>query len=536
MSDIYKNHIEILYLRIGSKSTVYSFSYRKKLYEEGGRWVVSREKSQSTMSIRDAIEKWLLESERVYGQRTLKIYRQTAEIDIIPYIGNLLLEELEEKKLTDFFDLLNSRVKSDTSIKNVYTVLNGAYKCALSHGYLAASPLLGLNRKDLLQLGERKERRRKEEFFLSHEQAARAERLFLSMADPENTALYLCLKLGVTLKIISALRWGDIDLSNARVIVSRSIVRAESRDAKGVQRFSMQDIAPYTVPIPRDVLAHIEERAGLYSSDTCYVATGTEEYATAFNRLQVLLRSYNQRHNIAPTLTVEALSSFYVRRCLECGVSAETVCAWTGRRFPNQLKQRFADFIPDDVELANRLLGPVYEFIPSDTVRRMNLLILGAGDHGHAVLETAQAKEIFDSIRFLDDDPRKTETIGACADYRQYLNEYPIAFPAFGDNELRREWLSLLEETGFIVPNLISPSAYISPSVSIGGASIIEARATVGTGVRIGRGAIVSSNVTLDVGAVVGDMCYIAPGLTIPKRCVLPDGAHVDAESLHRYI
>ena len=70
------------------------------------------------------------------------------------------------------------------------------------------------------------------------------------MADPENTALYLCLKLGFTLKIISALRWGDIDLSKARVTVSRSIVRAESRNAKGAERFSMQDITPYTAPIP----------------------------------------------------------------------------------------------------------------------------------------------------------------------------------------------------------------------------------------------------------------------------------------------
>ena len=492
--------------------------------------------SQNSVYIRDAIDKWLLANEKNYGERTLRIYRQTAEMDIFPYVGNLSLDAWKRESIIALFDRLNRVQQGETGVKNVYTVLNGACKYAVSQGFLPVNPLDSFRRKDLLQLGGRKERRRKEEFFLSHEQAAGAERLFLSMADPENTALYLCLKLGFTLKIISALRWGDIDLSKARVTVSRSIVRAESRNAKGAERFSMQDITPYTAPIPRDVLTRIEERAGLYPSGSCYVATGTEEYAAAFNRLQVLLRSYNQRHNIAPTLTVETLSSFYVRRCLECGISAETVCAWTGRRFPNQLKARFADFIPDDAKLANRLLAPAHKATPADTVRRMNLLILGAGDHGHAVLETAQAKEIFDSIRFLDDDPRKTEAIGACADYRQYLNEYPMAFPAFGDNELRREWLTLLEEAGYIVPNLISPSAYISPSVSIGGASIIEARATVGTGVHIGRGAIVSSNVTLDVGAVVGDMCYIAPGLTIPKRCVLPHGAHVDAESIYRYI
>ena len=496
---------------------------------------MTAKKSQRDMTVHQAIGEWLLMCNDHYDDRTLRIYGQAAEL-IQSYIGNMPLTALDDESLSQYFDKLHHLSIGDTGVKNVYTVLNGACKYAMSQGFLSVNPLAAFHRKDLLQLGERKERRRKEEFFLSHEQAAQAENLFLGTMDPENTALYLCLKLGFTLKIISALRWGDIDLSKARVTVSRSIVRAESRDAKAGGRFSIQEAAPYTLPVPRDVLVRLREREILYSDEGCYVATGTEEYATAFNRLQVLLRSYNQRHNIAPTLTVEALSSFYVRRCLECGISAETVCAWTGRRFPNQLKQRFADFIPDDAKLANRLLAPGHMAAPADTVRRMNLLILGAGDHGHAVLETAQAKEIFDSIRFLDDDPRKTEAIGACADYRQYLNEYPIAFPAFGDNELRREWLSLLEEAGFIVPNLISPSAYISPSVSIGGASIIEARATVGTGVRIGRGAIVSSNVTLDVGAVVGDMCYIAPGLTIPKRCVLPDGAHVDAESLHRYI
>ena len=160
-------------------------------------------------------------------------------------------------------------------------------------------------------------------------------------------------------------------------------------------------------------------------------------------------------------------------------------------------------------------------------IRHMNLLILGAGDHGHAVYETAKAKKIFDIINFLDDNTSKEEAVGTCTDYLRFLDEYPMAFPAFGDNELRKLWIERLERGGFIIPTLIHPEAYIAPSATIGAASIVEAKATVNTDAVIEKGCIISSNAVVDLAAVVGEYSFIETGATIEKRVTVKAGARV---------
>lgn len=143
-------------------------------------------------------------------------------------------------------------------------------------------------------------------------------------------------------------------------------------------------------------------------------------------------------------------------------------------------------------------------------VREMNLLILGAGSHGRDVRELSQSLSVFRRIAFLDDDPQKTEAIGACADMRRYLEEYPIAIPAVGDHDLRMRWLEELAGAGFVLPVLIHPGAVVSPSADIGYGTVICARATVGAGAVIGKGCIISS------------------GATIDRNVTIPDGVHID--------
>ena len=135
---------------------------------------MTAKKIQRDMTVDEAIGEWLLMCNDHYDDRTLRIYGQAAEL-IQSYIGNIFLNELNDEILSQYFDKLHHLTIGDTGVKNVYTVLNGACKYAVSQGFLPVNPLTAFRRKDLLQLGGRKERRRKEEFFLSHEQAAGAE-------------------------------------------------------------------------------------------------------------------------------------------------------------------------------------------------------------------------------------------------------------------------------------------------------------------------------------------------------------------------
>ena len=70
------------------------------------------------------------------------------------------------------------------------------------------------------------------------------------------------------------------------------------------------------------------------------------------------------------------------------------------------------------------------------------LLVLGAGGYGRTVAEAAAG--LFEEIAFLDD--RAAAALGPCVDYEKWKGIYQYAYPAFGNNELRRKWLEVLGE------------------------------------------------------------------------------------------
>ena len=145
------------------------------------------------------------------------------------------------------------------------------------------------------------------------------------------------------------------------------------------------------------------------------------------------------------------------------------------------------------------------------TMRELNLLILGAGSHGHEVMELAQELRIFRKISFLD-DIYPERAIGPCKDFEQYLDEYPVAIPAIGDTEMRKRWMEELMNAGFVIPTLIHPTAIISSSAEVGNGTVICARATIAPGVCIGKGCIISGGATVDRGVVLADWSYVECG------------------------
>lgn len=158
----------------------------------------------------------------------------------------------------------------------------------------------------------------------------------------------------------------------------------------------------------------------------------------------------------------------------------------------------------------------------------MNLLILGAGTHGRVVRETAIAQGIFEQIDFLDD--LATEAIGTCSDYLLHCNRYTHAFVAFGDNSLRAHWLEKLRQANFVIPVMIHPQAFVSPSAQIAEGSIVLAKAAINTGAPVEQGSIIGLGSLVDHDARIKEFCHIntgaiiAAGSTVPPRCKVEAG------------
>lgn len=143
---------------------------------------------------------------------------------------------------------------------------------------------------------------------------------------------------------------------------------------------------------------------------------------------------------------------------------------------------------------------------------KLNLLVLGAGAQGLEILDITKNLHIFNKVSFLDDNPSIDGIIGRWDDVEHFVDEYPVAIVAVADESTRMLWTKKLERTGFIIPTLVHPTAYVPDGVSIGVGSVICARSTISTGVVIGEG------------------CIVTNGSTVPRKTIIPDWGYFDID------
>lgn len=153
----------------------------------------------------------------------------------------------------------------------------------------------------------------------------------------------------------------------------------------------------------------------------------------------------------------------------------------------------------------------------------MRLLILGAGEYGQLVKELARNK--YTTIDFLDDNSEVA--IGKLDDCRKFVGEYE-AIVAIGNNDVRLVWIEKLQEVGFIIPILISPQAYVSPSAIIETGCIIEPMAVINVNAKVEKGSIVFVGAVINHNAMVRKGCHIDCNAIVGADAVVPEKMHLN--------
>ena len=180
------------------------------------------------------------------------------------------------------------------------------------------------------------------------------------------------------------------------------------------------------------------------------------------------------------------------------------------------------------------------------------LLLVGSGGFGRVVLEHA-AKEY--DCAFLDDGNLTSvdgvPVIGNTGDLEKFYGEYKLLLVTIGNNALREKLYKRAEKVGYSFPNIIVPSAYISPHAMVGNGCIILNNAVVQNHARIGNGTILNPGVEAHHDSVIGNYSLIytnsvmrsltsvgnrvligstatvSTGATVPDDSIVPDGAAV---------
>lgn len=152
------------------------------------------------------------------------------------------------------------------------------------------------------------------------------------------------------------------------------------------------------------------------------------------------------------------------------------------------------------------------------------LLLVGAGGFGRVVLEHASG--LYDCA-FLDDGDAvvvdDVPVIGKTSDMASFYPKYKLLLVTIGNNKLREQLYMEAASIGYSFPNIIHPTAYISPHAHIGSGCVILNNAVVQNNARCGDGCILNPGVELHHDSSIGNYCLIYTNSVIRSLTTVGD-------------
>ena len=160
------------------------------------------------------------------------------------------------------------------------------------------------------------------------------------------------------------------------------------------------------------------------------------------------------------------------------------------------------------------------------------LLLAGAGGFGRVVLEHACRKY---DCAFLDDGPLKSvdgvPVIGSIGEMEKFFPEFQMLLVTIGNNGLREKLYKRAFSIGFVFPNIIQPSAYISPHAHIGSGCVILNHAVIQNNARCGRGCIINPGAELHQDSTIGNYCLIYTNSVVRSLARVGDRVSIGSTS-----
>ena len=148
------------------------------------------------------------------------------------------------------------------------------------------------------------------------------------------------------------------------------------------------------------------------------------------------------------------------------------------------------------------------------------LLLVGAGGFGRMVAE--QASRQYDCA-FVDDgqvvgaEICGIPVVGGIADLPELRKEYALLTVGIGNNKFRAQVYEKARALGYGFPNIIAPSAYISPYAKLGCGCVVLQNACVQNGASVGDGVLLNAGTEIHCDATVGSYVLIYTNSVI--RC-----------------
>lgn len=173
---------------------------------------------------------------------------------------------------------------------------------------------------------------------------------------------------------------------------------------------------------------------------------------------------------------------------------------------------------------------------------KKKILLMGAGGHCKVVLDVLFASKEYEIAGIIDVKSRigskvlGVPVIGTDLDlprfFRLGIRNCFISIGSIGNPKLRVHLYHIAKKIGFVFPNLISPSALISSSATLGCGNYIAPGVIINTGARIGNSCIINTGAIVEHDCVVGDFVHLSPGSILSGGVTVGDFSHIGTGSV----
>lgn len=158
------------------------------------------------------------------------------------------------------------------------------------------------------------------------------------------------------------------------------------------------------------------------------------------------------------------------------------------------------------------------------------LLLVGAGGFGRMVAEQAMLQY---DCAFIDDGQTVgTEicgipVVGSIADLSVLRKDYDLLVVGIGNNKFRAQVYEKAKVLGYAFPNIVAPSAYISPYAKLGNGCVVLQNACVQNGTTVGNGVLLNAGTEIHCDAVIGDYALVYTNSVIRTGASVGGYAHI---------
>ena len=163
------------------------------------------------------------------------------------------------------------------------------------------------------------------------------------------------------------------------------------------------------------------------------------------------------------------------------------------------------------------------------------LWIIGHGGHAKVIGEAASLRQIPVGYIVEEADPEDSATISEDLFIKTYATSpgqgLICGLGTTGSTMVRRRVLERYRSCHEMFVNIIHPTAFVSPSATLGRGVFVAANVTLCNGCFVGDHAILNTRSSIDHDCKVGARCHIAPGTVLSGGCSVGDDVHIGVGS-----